>query len=116
MGNIIKKPTESIFSLWHNMTGLILVVMTASFLILFMIMIILNRKRVDALDINPPTHLPRNRRVIEKISDALKSNEDLMVIYFDLDNFKANNDLYGFSAGDDVIFFLHPFSYVFKTL
>ncbi len=105
MGIIVEKPTRSIFAPWLNMTGLILVVMTASFLIFLMIMIILNKKRIDALDHNPLTHLPGNRRVIEKIRTALQSGEDMMVIYFDLDNFKAYNDLYGFSAGDDVISF-----------
>ena len=31
------------------------------------------------------------------------NNEDFAVIYADLDNFKAYNDVYGFANGDEVI-------------
>jgi len=52
---------------------------------------------------NPLTKLPGNtmiERYIEKIS---KSRNNFMLCYFDLDNFKAFNDVYGFRNGDRVI-------------
>ncbi|MDD3268496.1 MAG: EAL domain-containing protein [Syntrophomonadaceae bacterium] len=54
----------------------------------------------QAKDANPLTGLPGNRCITRTISDALRSTSDISVLYFDLDNFKAFNDYYGFAQGD----------------
>jgi diguanylate cyclase (GGDEF)-like protein len=52
---------------------------------------------------NPLTGLPGNAPIDEHI-DALLANEEIFcVCYFDLDNFKPFNDVYGFSMGDAMI-------------
>lgn len=58
-----------------------------------------------AIDANPLTHLPGNNTIVMTIQDAIDNQRDLALIYTDLDNFKAYNDAYGFSAGDDVLLF-----------
>ncbi len=57
------------------------------------------------IDANPLTHLPGNNSIASAIQKALGEEQDAVVIYTDLDNFKAYNDAYGFSAGDDVLLF-----------
>jgi EAL domain-containing protein (putative c-di-GMP-specific phosphodiesterase class I)/GGDEF domain-containing protein len=52
---------------------------------------------------NPLTKLPGNTMIEKYITDASKSNEKYLLCYFDLDNFKAFNDVYGFRNGDRVI-------------
>ena len=52
---------------------------------------------------NPLTKLPGNSMIEKYISDASTSNSTYLLCYFDLDNFKAFNDLYGFRNGDRVI-------------
>ncbi len=54
-------------------------------------------------DNNPLTGLPGNVSIELAIKKALESEEPLAIGYVDLDNFKAYNDIYGFSAGDEVI-------------
>jgi len=54
-------------------------------------------------DNNPLTGLPGNVSIELAIKKALESEEPLAIGYVDLDNFKTYNDLYGFSAGDEVI-------------
>jgi diguanylate cyclase (GGDEF)-like protein len=52
---------------------------------------------------NPLTGLPGNAPIDEHI-DAILANEEIFcVCYFDLDNFKPFNDVYGFSMGDAMI-------------
>ncbi|HEY7865645.1 MAG TPA: response regulator [Psychromonas sp.] len=65
----------------------------------------LKRLYNTALDSNPNTGLPGNNSVAKQIKSALDNQENLAVIYSDLDNFKAFNDKYGFALGDDVIKF-----------
>lgn len=65
----------------------------------------LDSLRVYALDANPLTHLPGNNRINEVLQALIKRRADVAVIYVDLDNFKAYNDQYGFSKGDEVITF-----------
>lgn len=58
-----------------------------------------------ALDANPITQLPGNNSISAHIEKALQQQENVCVIYADLDNFKAYNDMYGFAKGDEVIFY-----------
>ncbi len=51
---------------------------------------------------NPLTQLPGNP-LIEEHLNKLLSEEKYSVLYIDLDQFKAYNDLYGFAKGDQVI-------------
>lgn len=61
--------------------------------------------REAAIDSNPLTHLPGNNTIVSRVEQAVAAQEDVCVIYADLDHFKAYNDAYGFSAGDDVLLF-----------
>ena len=58
-----------------------------------------------ALDANPITGLPGNNSITQYIESKVLSGENACVIYTDIDNFKAYNDKYGFTRGDDVIHF-----------
>jgi diguanylate cyclase (GGDEF)-like protein len=58
-----------------------------------------------ANDANPLTHLPGNNTIVSAIQRAIDAREDMTVIYADLDSFKAFNDHYGFSSGDDLLLF-----------
>jgi diguanylate cyclase (GGDEF)-like protein len=52
---------------------------------------------------NPLTGLPGNSPIDEHIDALLAGEEPFCVCYFDLDNFKPFNDVYGFSMGDAMI-------------
>jgi len=52
---------------------------------------------------NPLTGLPGNIGIRAFLEEQIKSKRDFACVYFDLDNFKAYNDKYGFSKGDEVI-------------
>ncbi len=52
---------------------------------------------------NPLTGLPGNLIIEQKLSQCAASAERYSVAYFDIDNFKAYNDVYGFENGDLVI-------------
>ena len=58
-----------------------------------------------ALDSSPLTGLPGNNSIARRIESALFNEEQICVIYADLDNFKPYNDKYGFAKGDEVILF-----------
>ena len=53
--------------------------------------------------VNPLTGLPGNIQIQAEIKKRMLKKEDFIVMYFDLDNFKAYNDTYGFLAGDEII-------------
>ena len=55
--------------------------------------------------ISPLTGLPGNVQIHAEMKKRLANNEDFAVLYFDLDNFKSYNDVYGFIKGDEVIKF-----------
>lgn len=58
-----------------------------------------------ALDANPITGLPGNNSITNHIEGKVITGDDVCVIYTDIDNFKAYNDKYGFTRGDEVIHF-----------
>ena len=58
-----------------------------------------------ALDSNPLSGLPGNNSIRNRIDALIGKNMDMVVVYADLDNFKAFNDKYGFCRGDDVLKF-----------
>jgi diguanylate cyclase (GGDEF)-like protein len=61
-------------------------------------------KRTKAtLSANPLTGLPGNVTIEEEIRRRMEQKEIFAFSYFDVDNFKAFNDKYGFEKGDNVI-------------
>ncbi len=52
---------------------------------------------------SPLTGLPGNVQINSELKKRLIKNEEFSVIYIDLDNFKAYNDVYGFLKGDQII-------------
>lgn len=64
--------------------------------------ITLSRHRIQRiLDNNPLTRLPGNTSIQQAIEKSL--GKPMVVCYLDINNFKAYNDTYGFSRGDEVI-------------
>ena len=55
--------------------------------------------------ISPLTGLPGNVQIQAEMKKRLLNKEKFAIIYFDLDNFKAYNDVYGFANGDEIIKF-----------
>ncbi len=55
--------------------------------------------------ISPLTGLPGNVQIQAEMKKRLLNKEIFAIMYFDLDNFKAYNDVYGFSNGDEIIKF-----------
>ena len=55
--------------------------------------------------ISPLTGLPGNVQIHAELKKRLANKEDFCVLYLDLDNFKAYNDVYGFLKGDQIIKF-----------
>ncbi len=54
---------------------------------------------------SPLTGLPGNVQIQMELKKRIIKNEDFVVLYLDLDNFKAYNDVYGFMKGDEIIKF-----------
>ena len=65
----------------------------------------LQRMREADRGANPLTGLPGNISIAQEIDRRLRAGETIAVVYADLDNFKAYNDKYGFTRGDDVILY-----------
>lgn len=61
------------------------------------------RRTSQELEANPLTHLPGNVSIQRELETRLATQRPLAVCYADLDHFKAFNDHYGFSRGDDAI-------------
>lgn len=55
--------------------------------------------------ISPLTGLPGNVQIQAEMKKRLLNKERFAMFYFDLDNFKAYNDTYGFANGDEIIKF-----------
>lgn len=62
-----------------------------------------NKNILFAREQNPLTKLPGNVMIEEYIDSAISNSGNYILCYFDLDNFKAFNDVYGFRNGDRVI-------------
>jgi len=52
---------------------------------------------------NPLSGLPGNILIEEKLKLVIDAGQPYAVLYFDLDNFKAYNDVYGFDNGDKIL-------------
>jgi diguanylate cyclase (GGDEF)-like protein len=61
------------------------------------------RRQWRDLQASPLTGLPGNRQIHQVIMTNLKAGVRFAIIYADLNNFKAYNDRYGFTAGDEVL-------------
>lgn len=55
--------------------------------------------------ISPLTSLPGNVQIQAEMKKRLMRKDYFVMLYFDLDNFKAYNDVYGFLQGDEIIKF-----------
>ena len=55
--------------------------------------------------VSPLTGLPGNVQIHAELKKRLLNREEFAVLYLDLDNFKAYNDIYGFLQGDEIIKF-----------
>ena len=55
--------------------------------------------------ISPLTGLPGNVQIHAELKKRIANEEEFSVLYLDLDNFKAYNDVYGFLKGDEIIKF-----------
>jgi GGDEF domain-containing protein len=58
---------------------------------------------LNAKHLNPLSELPGNLLIEQYLEHCITSKNDFCVLYFDIDNFKAYNDVYGFEKGDIVI-------------
>ena len=55
--------------------------------------------------VSPLTGLPGNVQIQAEMKKRFSSKETFAMMYLDLDNFKAYNDIYGFLKGDEIIKF-----------
>ena len=55
--------------------------------------------------ISPLTGLPGNVQIHAELKKRISNKGEFSVLYLDLDNFKAYNDVYGFLKGDEIIKF-----------
>ena len=55
--------------------------------------------------VSPLTGLPGNVQIQAEMKKRLLNKEEFAILYVDLDNFKAYNDIYGFLNGDEIIKF-----------
>ncbi len=55
--------------------------------------------------VSPLTGLPGNVQIQAEMKKRLLNKEEFVMLYLDLDNFKAFNDVYGFLNGDEIIKF-----------
>lgn len=65
----------------------------------------LNRLLSSNRRVSPLTGLPGNVQIHAELKKRIGRKESFSVLYLDLDNFKAYNDVYGFLKGDQIIEF-----------
>ena len=65
----------------------------------------LNRLLSSNRRVSPLTGLPGNVQIHAELKKRIGRGESFSVLYVDLDNFKAYNDVYGFLNGDQIIEF-----------
>lgn len=58
---------------------------------------------INAKHQNPLSGLPGNIIIEQKIYNCISSSNKYSILYLDIDNFKAYNDVYGFENGDMII-------------
>ena len=63
----------------------------------------LNRLLASNRRVSPLTGLPGNVQIHAELKKRILRKEPFSVLYLDLDNFKAYNDVYGFLKGDEII-------------
>ena len=69
-----------------------------------LLQIVNERELAKARDQNPLSRLPGNTLIHEFVSNALTTRQSVLaLVYFDIDNFKPFNDVYGFRHGNRVI-------------
>lgn len=56
-----------------------------------------------AMHLNPLTELPGNLIIEQQLQKYLDLPDNYCVLYYDIDNFKPYNDVYGFEKGDKVL-------------
>ena len=105
IGVVLEISSFEAFAPYLTSLTLIFVILAVSFTIFLYLIYWVNSLRIKALDANPLTKLPGNNIINEKIQAVLDEDVKAAIVYCDLDNFKAFNDTYGFSRGDDVIQF-----------
>lgn len=62
----------------------------------------IRRVEVDS-SLSPLTRLPGNLAIESELRRRIEERDPFAVLYLDLDNFKAFNDVYGFTHGDEAI-------------
>ena len=65
----------------------------------------INRLLTSNRKMSPLTGLPGNVQIHAELKKRILRREPFCVLYLDLDNFKAYNDVYGFLKGDQIIEF-----------
>ncbi|HCJ35772.1 MAG TPA: diguanylate cyclase response regulator, partial [Ktedonobacter sp.] len=60
-------------------------------------------RRVQQSCLSPLTSLPGGLQVVRAINYKLGNVDPWSILYLDLDNFKAFNDVYGFLTGNEMI-------------
>ena len=58
---------------------------------------------LNAKHLNPLSELPGNLLIEQQLEKCLKMDSNNYILYFDIDNFKPYNDVYGFENGDRVL-------------
>ncbi len=66
------------------------------------IRMILKRNK-QVLDTNPLSRLPGNPSIQARVEREIQKGGPFAVLYLDLNNFKAYNDIYGFESGDRIL-------------
>ena len=66
----------------------------------------LQRMRDEARGTNPLTGLPGHITIFNYLNDCLAEGSVMCALYCDLSNFRAYNDKYGFTKGDEMIVYM----------